>query len=96
MKGKGIVIKQETETKISNDIHKRYRSSIESLLYLVKNHDTNYSTHYVRYQNIWTREKKVITRILYMQPITKYKQILLLPDEIRNKHKWTMVTMWIK
>ena len=34
---KGIVSNQETDTKISYHIHKRYRSSIGYILYLVKN-----------------------------------------------------------
>ena len=33
---KGIIHNQETDTKISYDIQKRYRSAVGSLLYLVK------------------------------------------------------------
>ena len=49
---KKIVLNQEIVTEILNNIHKRYRSGVGSLLYLVKICDTNYLTRYVNYQNV--------------------------------------------
>ena len=40
---KGIVHNQETETKMSENLYKRYRSGVGSLLYLVKNSRTQLS-----------------------------------------------------
>ena len=91
---KYILSNQEIDTKIQYDVHKRYRSGIGSLLYLVKHSQPKLSNavhelYKCMGKSNMSHYKSLLRSIKYII----YKKILP-PDETRCKPQWTMEIVW--